>query len=292
MNVLNRLTIKNWKLNRKRAIGTIIGIILSVALICAVSNMVNSFRETLVQNAINETGYYHVELEGITKTDLEKLELNKDIKSINVLYTLGYSYIDLKDDEYPYIEFYSLEQNRFSQLSYQVMEGRLPNNNGEIVISNKIKLESNYKVGDTITLNIGSRKTSDGFILNDKNPYLEANDEIIENPISKTYKIVGIVYKEIVDNNYYGITINEKTDNINAYISLKNPRDYENSLVEMLGTNSYEEVESHNIKDIKYNYDINNELLRLEAFKFSDSTLSMLTSVATVVFSTIYFNII
>ena len=71
MNVLNRLTIKNWKLNRKRAIGTIIGIILSVALICAVSNMVNSFRETLVQNAINETGYYHVELEGITKTDLD-----------------------------------------------------------------------------------------------------------------------------------------------------------------------------------------------------------------------------
>ena len=40
MNILNKLTIKNLKLNKKRSLGTIIGIILSVALICAVSNMV------------------------------------------------------------------------------------------------------------------------------------------------------------------------------------------------------------------------------------------------------------
>ena len=60
MNILNKLTIKNLKLNKKRSLGTIIGIILSVALICAVSNMVSSFRETLIQNAINESGYWHI----------------------------------------------------------------------------------------------------------------------------------------------------------------------------------------------------------------------------------------
>ena len=39
MNLLNKLTIKNLKLNKKRTIVTIIGIMLSVALITAVSGM-------------------------------------------------------------------------------------------------------------------------------------------------------------------------------------------------------------------------------------------------------------
>ncbi len=55
MKVLSELSIRNLKLNKKRTISTIIGIILSCSLICAVATMVTSFRETLVQNAINET---------------------------------------------------------------------------------------------------------------------------------------------------------------------------------------------------------------------------------------------
>ena len=42
MNILNELTIKNLKLNKKRTIVTIVGIVLSVALICAVAGMVTS----------------------------------------------------------------------------------------------------------------------------------------------------------------------------------------------------------------------------------------------------------
>ena len=39
MNILNRLTQKNLKLNKKRTIVTIVGIILSVALITALSSL-------------------------------------------------------------------------------------------------------------------------------------------------------------------------------------------------------------------------------------------------------------
>ena len=39
MKVLNRLSLKNLLLNKKRSIGTLIGITLSVSLICAVSGM-------------------------------------------------------------------------------------------------------------------------------------------------------------------------------------------------------------------------------------------------------------
>lgn len=41
MNILTQLSIKSLKLNKKRTISTIIGIILSVSLICAVASMRN-----------------------------------------------------------------------------------------------------------------------------------------------------------------------------------------------------------------------------------------------------------
>ena len=40
MNVLSKLSIKNLMLNKKRTISTILGITLSVALICAVSTLI------------------------------------------------------------------------------------------------------------------------------------------------------------------------------------------------------------------------------------------------------------
>ena len=55
MKILSELSIRNLRLNKKRTISTIIGIILSCSLICAVATLLTSFRETLIQNAINET---------------------------------------------------------------------------------------------------------------------------------------------------------------------------------------------------------------------------------------------
>lgn len=43
MNVLNRLTIKNLKLNRKRTIVTIVGIVLATALLVAVTTIADKY---------------------------------------------------------------------------------------------------------------------------------------------------------------------------------------------------------------------------------------------------------
>lgn len=241
MNVLNNLVIKSLKLNKKRTIGTIIGIILSVALICAVSNMVSSFRQTLVENAINESGYYHIELLNINDSDINKLKLNKDIRDINLVYRIGHSAIEI-DSTFPYIEIDSMDKDTLSNLSYELIEGRYPENNNEIVISNKIKLKGKYKVGDVINLNVGERVDGEGYPLYNSNPYLEENDEEIINSSLKSYKIVGVIYKENVDNDNYGITTNTTSKKLDAYVSLKKPYDYEKSICELLGASSYDEI--------------------------------------------------
>ena len=48
MKVLNELSVKDLKLNKKRSIVIIIGIILSTALICAVAGLITSFQQTFI----------------------------------------------------------------------------------------------------------------------------------------------------------------------------------------------------------------------------------------------------
>ena len=60
MNILKKFTIQNLKLNKKRTIVTIIGIMLSTALVCAVSGMVSSTQKTLVNFMKESDGDFHV----------------------------------------------------------------------------------------------------------------------------------------------------------------------------------------------------------------------------------------
>ena len=297
MNILNKLTIKNLKLNKKRSLGTIIGIILSVALICAVSNMVSSFRETLIQNAINESGYWHIRLYNVSNDKLKRLKLNKDIDNIYTISEDGYAKLDTIKNEYkPYLKFYGMNKETFNNLEFKLIKGRFPKNDNEIIISEHLNknCKANLKIDDEITVNVGDRVTlEDDYVLNDSNPFDKGN-EIIKNPNAKKYRVVGIIKRPDVSFEptsapaYTTITTSTNEDNFSVFISLKNPRD-KNSFVELLGARNYDEVVNMGINNPRYDYTLNNELLRWEALKFSDSTFSMLLSIAEVVIFIIIF---
>ena len=46
MNLINKLVVKNLKLNKKRSMVTVVGIILSIALITCLSTLVSSFKQS------------------------------------------------------------------------------------------------------------------------------------------------------------------------------------------------------------------------------------------------------
>ena len=72
MDLLNKLTIKNLKLNKKRTIVTIIGIILSIALLTAVSTVYMSGLKSLEDYEIKITGNYHFAFDNVEKSDIDK----------------------------------------------------------------------------------------------------------------------------------------------------------------------------------------------------------------------------
>ena len=60
MNILNELTVKNLKRNKKRTLVTIFGIILSVALVTAITTFVSSMQGSMIEYAKENDGDYHI----------------------------------------------------------------------------------------------------------------------------------------------------------------------------------------------------------------------------------------
>ena len=301
MNILNKMSIKNLKLNKKRTISTIIGIILSCALICAVATMVTSFQATLVENAINETGYYHLKISNVTDENIKTLKNNRDIKDIYTVNEIGYGKLENgQNEDKPYLKLYSMDNTIFKDLKFNLIEGKFPSSENEVVISKHIihNGKVNYKIGDKIRIDIGTRKSLDNYDLDYSNPYNEEDEQLVNNQ-EYEFTVVGIIerpnynFENYSDPGYTIISTNINSGTEEAYISLKNPKEYKTSIANILGASNYNEVVSHtNDLNKKLNYEkfsLNDELLRWEAFAFSDDTVLMLYTVAGVVIFIIIF---
>ena len=194
MNILRKITIQNLKLNKKRSIVTTIGILLSVALITAVATMVTSFRESMIEYEKKSSGNYEYVFYDVPDSEISFLKNNRSIKDLYLVSGLGYAKIESQNEAKPYAYVVSMDKNAMENLGLNLVEGKVPTNENEIVIPTSVKTNGrlDFKVGDYITLDIGQRQ-SEGYNLNQNNPYNIDTKEEIVNANTKTYKIVGIV---------------------------------------------------------------------------------------------------
>lgn len=286
MNILNELTIKNLKLNKKRTIVTIVGIVLSVALICAVAGMVTSFQATLVNIAITDGGNRHLTIENVSKKDLKYFTNNSHVKSMYLSESFGYAKVDNINKYKPYAYVVGYTKSAFDNTTLKLVSGRLPENNKEIIVSVPFKNSAKVKIGDIISLDIGKRVCTDGTILNQSNPYYveEGETDLCHEYITDTskheYKIVGIT--ERLNYNIEGYSapgytlitkIDKASDNINVSLLFKDAKYYKEYINNIANDNDLN----------KYNITLNDELLRWSGASLSDRTMNMLYAVAGVV---------
>lgn len=242
MSVLSKLTKRNLNLNKKRTIVTIIGIILSTALIVCVSGMVTSFQQTLVNMTIEDEGNYHVLIENMNREDTLSLYENRNIEDFYYMNHIGYAKFDASLNEHKsYMYLKAFSEKALQNLGIKLVEGRLPENSNEIVIPEHLINEGGFskKVGDEISLEIGNRylMEEEKYILNQSNPLtVDDNNITVENfegVYEQTYKIVGIIERIsyiIEDYTAPGYTCITYTDEIlenqDVAILYKNAKDY------------------------------------------------------------------
>ena len=245
MSILNRLTIKNLRLNKKRTIVTIIGIILSTALMVGIGLLFSSFQDLMIRDTIGYSGKYEAKY-----NDVDLIKLN-DIKNKNFTYfyekPIGFSKIESSNEYKPYMYITSVNREYFDEL--KLIEGDIPKNENEIVISNHVITNGglDYKVGDIVTFTYGSRNIDGNITL--------ANSELVDgefltNKGTHTYKIVGIVdrsnFESYSASGYTAFTVDVNSDNgnVNLYVMFnKNKKIIKQS----------EEL----AKELNYNGDIN-----------------------------------
>lgn len=302
MNLLNNLTIKNLKLNKKRTIVTIIGIMLSVALITAVATIYSSLIKSLIDFETYQKGNFHVAFFDVPINEIETIKNNRCVEKVHLTSNIGYAKLEGSKNEYkPYIYVKGFTKDSIKELSARLVEGRFPENEDEIIIPSHLKINGrvNLNVGETITLDVGTRM-SEGSELTQDNPFTyEANEEII-NTTAKTYKIVGIIERPATNIESYqapGYTfitcVNEKDIKNKADVYCKytknGSKNYANVTADILGVNenTYNKFISGNYgseeeanslaKEIadnaKYKYALNTDLITLENNPFDQNAV-------------------
>lgn len=199
MNLVNRLVYKNLRLNKKRTIVTIIGIILSASLLVALTSLVASFRQSLISYERARTGNYHYSFENVNSQELDAIENNQKIDFYFQVKEEGYASLPESENESkPYLRLVSTDQTGLENMGVKLRSGRLPQNDTEVVIPRHLQTNGRvkYSIGDVLDLDMGERisleKDSLGQTIDQHYPYQE-NAEELENTSHKQYTVVGFM---------------------------------------------------------------------------------------------------
>jgi putative ABC transport system permease protein len=162
-----RLSMRYMKIQKRRTILTIVGIVLSVALVSGTGILITSYLNMRLTKAEIENGTWHYSVSNIT--DYNKavaLKSNALIKKAGLATRDTYAQIgkksgasgQLKATDYNYLKLNEFDISALSMMPYTVTKGRMPKNNNEIVLGNNASslFTDNIKIGDKITYPVGT----------------------------------------------------------------------------------------------------------------------------------------
>lgn len=204
MNVFNKVTLESLKKNRTRTIVTIIGIMLSAAMICASTTLVSSMQNFVLRCEIYSSGDWHGAVYDAAYKDYEDIRDSGKVSSAAYAQVLGYAKIGSANEYKPYLYVLGGDaaSGYFETMPVHLLLGTLPKDSTEIILPEHLTSNGkvNYTLGDTVTLEVGDR-TLDGKRLGQDTPVYtydsETHTEVmsgerLENTEPRTYTVVGI----------------------------------------------------------------------------------------------------
>src|SRR5690625_7959370 len=82
MNIVNKLTLRHLKENKRRTLVTIIGVIISVAMLTAVTTLAVSFMSLLQKQQIADEGEWHVLYKNVNEEQLKIIQDDKNSEKV------------------------------------------------------------------------------------------------------------------------------------------------------------------------------------------------------------------
>ena len=236
MNIFNKVALQSLLKNRTRTIVTIIGVILSAAMITGVATFATSLQNYMINGSIMKYGDWHVGFSEVDATFIEQQNEDDRIANTITFENIGYAKLEGgKNDNKPYLFIAGFDQDTYDHLPITLTSGRLPKNDTEILIPWHLKEngEVTISVGDTLSLNVG-RRMSEVKQLTQYDPYISENATNPETFIAerkKLYTVVGTFrrpgFEEVKAPGYTLITTTnamKKANSFSTFIKMKSPR--------------------------------------------------------------------
>jgi len=232
MNIFSKVTLQSMKKSRTRTIVTVIGVVLSTAMITAVATFGTSLLNFLVNGSIAKYGGWHVEFLDVDSSFVQERAHDNGVANTAAFENIGYATLDGgKSSEKPYLFIAGFSEETFDTLPISLISGRLPENSGEILVPAHVAAKGGvrFTVGDTLSLAVGSRIDGNKN-LGQYDPYLSVGETLVPKT-ERTYTVVGICERPgFEEHSAPGYTLITKADtqgqvdSFSIFVTLKNPR--------------------------------------------------------------------
>ena len=296
MNVFNKVTLESLKKNRTRTIVTIIGIMLSAAMICASTTLVSSMQNFVLRCTIHIDGDWYGAVYDAAYKDYEDIRDSDRVSSAAYAQVLGYAKLDSANERKPYLYVLGgdVASGYFKTMPVHLILGTLPKDSTEIILPEHLTSNGkvNYKLGDTVTLDVGDR-VLDGRRLGQDTPVYTYDSETqveimsgerLENTEPRTYTVVGIYERPTFEDysapGYTALTAADtksaEQSPIHCYFKLHKPAGVYDFMKEMGYTQ-------------EYRYAYNTKVLLYSGTAPFDSFLTAFYSLAAIIIALIVF---
>src|SRR5512135_670205 len=135
MNILTTYTLKYLRLNQKRTAVTILGVVLSSALICGVFLLGVSFQKVMIDHEIFMAGNWHARFLGVPYAKAKYITENSAVQTAMLSAWLGNATYGSHNAARPYLYVTAYDALSFQNHPIQLISGRLPQKGDELLIS-------------------------------------------------------------------------------------------------------------------------------------------------------------
>lgn len=199
MNILTTYTLKYLRLNKKRTAVTILGVILSSALICGVILLGVSFQKMMIDHEIATRGNWHAQFIGVPYAKAKYITENNAVETAMLNTWLGNATYGSQNAARPYLYITAYDTLSFQNQAIKLISGRLPQKGDELLISRVMIADSglDLKPGSILHLAFGQRNIPNHDELVKAwggEEYVALQDgETFTLSVSKSYTVVGVM---------------------------------------------------------------------------------------------------
>ncbi len=217
MNIFHKIALQGLVKSRARTVVTVIGVVLSAALLTGVTSFGISLLDYMAKGAAERYGGWHVGFFDVSDEFVKARTQDENVLDAACAENLGYAVLEgSQNPDKPYLFVTGYNEKAFQSLPVNVISGRLPENDSEVIVSGGVQATGGVSLaeGSEITLTLGER-SQDGRPLGQADRY-DAQETFTPRG-TRRFTVVGVCqHPQYEPGSAPGFTLITRVDNAPA----------------------------------------------------------------------------